>query len=117
VWNHHDPDAKDTFVTRLDAVVKPFLDAGSPIYRAFERWEESFDRTETFRRGAVRSFPHEHTLEPADLSASYATSSDVASLPRDRREALLRAVDELAVTLDRPVLTHMVAFVHLFEAV
>jgi hypothetical protein len=30
---------------------------------------------------------------------------------------MLRAVDELAATLDRPVVTHMVAVVHLFEAV
>jgi hypothetical protein len=99
----------------LDAVMEPFLDHDSPMYRAMAGWEDSLRASDVFEAFTVRSFPSVHVLDPEDLPASMATSSDVAMLPHPRRSALLEAVRAFASRLEGPVGFPMTTTIHLYR--
>jgi SAM-dependent methyltransferase len=111
---NHDGPGSSTHL-ELDAVMEPFLDRASPIYRGMARWDDSLRASQVFEEATVRSFPYLHVLDPEDLTASTATSSDVATLPADRRRLLLEAVRAFASGLDRPVEMAMTTTLHLYR--
>jgi hypothetical protein len=100
---------------RLDEVVEPFLDRASPIYEALAGWEEVLRRTTLFEPVAVRAFPYPHRVARADLPATVATTSDVATLPEPSRAQLLDAVREFASDFEDPVVFAMTTTVHLYR--
>jgi SAM-dependent methyltransferase len=73
--------------------------AASAIIAAYRSWAEppvTVDGFEPFER---REFPFVHELPSARLADLYATSSDIASLPRDERGRLLERIREISRTL------------------
>jgi SAM-dependent methyltransferase len=112
--NHEGPGS--SIHVGVDAVMEPFLDHDSPMYGAMARWEDALRASDVFEAFTVRSFPSVHVLDPEDLPASTATSSDVGTLPADRRSALLEAVRAFASGLDGPIELAMTTTIHLYRS-
>jgi SAM-dependent methyltransferase len=94
---------EDPVKIALDAILHHHISPDSAIWAAFGAWPEAFRTSELFAPSGVESFPHPHTLRPGQLSALFATSSDVASLPPEPRRRLLTDLEELARSLPDPV--------------
>jgi len=80
----------------LDRIIDRHMDPESAVWAAFEAWPKAFERTQLFSSAGRRSFPHTHALPSEHLATVMATSSDVASLQEDRRDALLQEIRALA---------------------
>jgi SAM-dependent methyltransferase len=83
----------------LDRIIDRHIDPESAVWAAFGAWPRAFETTDLFTSAGQRSFPHEHVLPSKHLATVMATSSDVASLPAERRDALLEEIRALARTL------------------
>ena len=68
----------------------------SSIIAAYRSWAEPPQPAAGFGRFERREFPLTHVLAAARLADLYATSSDVAAMPRDRRTRLLERIRDLA---------------------
>jgi SAM-dependent methyltransferase len=83
----------------LDRIIDRHIDPESAVWAAFGAWPKAFESTQLFSGAGQRSFPHAHALPSKYLATWMATSSDVASLPAERRDALLEEIQALASTL------------------
>jgi SAM-dependent methyltransferase len=88
-----DPAMNDIY----EAVGRARLD--SAIIAAYRSWGDPPEPAPGFEPFERREFPLTHELPSARLADLYATSSDIASIPRDRRDALLREIAEIAESL------------------
>jgi SAM-dependent methyltransferase len=88
-------------------------DRGIPL--AFRTWRDRFDRAGLFELVDEASTPHTHVFPAAGLVRLFATSSDVISLPPQKRDLLLRDLDELAQNLPSTVLIEGRTEVELFR--
>jgi SAM-dependent methyltransferase len=70
--------------------------SASQIIAAYRSWADTPDAANGFESFERREFPLLHVLPSARLADLYATSSDVASLPRDEQARLLDRVREIA---------------------
>ncbi len=95
--NRSDPG--DPVNAALDEVLSRHLDPAWPIHAAAAAWRDAFRGFQLFSQPEEVTFPTPYELPNADLGASLATSSDVASLPIDRRTALLEDLGRIAATL------------------
>jgi ubiquinone/menaquinone biosynthesis C-methylase UbiE len=111
-WNVYARENPDK--TALDEILDRHIDPSSAVCAAFGRWPQAFDERAGFTSIEVREFPHRHELPSARLSTVMATSSDVASLPNDRRMALLAEIDSWAATLPERLSMPAVTRVDLF---
>jgi SAM-dependent methyltransferase len=71
----------------------------SAISAAYRVWAEPPERVEGFGPFERREFPLTHALPAARLADLYATSSDLASLPREALDGLLSRIREIAASL------------------
>jgi SAM-dependent methyltransferase len=85
----------------LDRILDRYIHPDSAVWAAFGAWPKAFEKTQLFSSEGERSFPHLHALPSAHLATVMATSSDVASLPVEPREALLEEIRTLARRLPR----------------
>ena len=69
------------------------------IAAAYERWAVTHPRVHGFSMGERREFPTTHVIPSARLADLYATSSDVASVPRPARKDLLTCIRAVSVGL------------------
>ncbi len=72
--------------------------------------------THLFSQVDERDFPWPHVLPATGLAAVLATASDVASLPRADRDALLAEIEQLAAGLPAMVSMPTETRVQLFRA-
>jgi ubiquinone/menaquinone biosynthesis C-methylase UbiE len=91
----------------LDRIIDRYIDPTCAVHAAFGAWPRAFEETRHFEPAGQRSFPTVHRLPSEHLATVMATSSDVASLPAELRDALLGEIRALARTL--PELIEMAA--------
>jgi SAM-dependent methyltransferase len=95
VWNVY---ADDPLKRALDQIIDRWIDPAWPT--AVEgMWRDALGRSEAFTAGPTASFDHPHRLASSELVPLELTSSDIASLPEDRRAAFVGEVEALASTL------------------
>jgi SAM-dependent methyltransferase len=85
----------------LDRTLHRHIDRGSAVWAAFRGWPKAFETTDLLSLAGQRSFPHTRALASEHLATLMATSSEVASLQADRRDALLQEIQALALRLPR----------------
>lgn len=83
----------------LDRIIDRHIDPESAVWAAFGAWPKAFETTQLFSSAGQRTFPHIHVLPSKHLATLMATSSDVASLPAERRDALLEEIRAMALRL------------------
>jgi SAM-dependent methyltransferase len=93
-WNVY--ASGDPVRVELNGIIDRYIDPESAVWAAFGAWPKAFETTQLFSPAGQRSFPHQHSLPSEHLVTVMATSSDVASLPADRRDALLEEIRALA---------------------
>ncbi len=96
-WNVY--AAGGAIKAELDRIIDRHIDPESAVWAAFRGWPKAFESTQLFSSAGRRSFPHTHALPSEHLDALMATSSDVASLQADRRDALLQEIRAMACRL------------------
>jgi ubiquinone/menaquinone biosynthesis C-methylase UbiE len=85
-------------VREIDRVANEWRDR-SPIASAYRAWYEVQPRVDGFTAFERRSFATTHVFPSRRYVDLYATSSDIAAMPIDRRTALLERIDAIAATL------------------
>jgi SAM-dependent methyltransferase len=111
-WIVSDPG--DPVDAALDEMVGRYVDPACPIYKAFHGWQDAFRDSELFAAIGEGVFPGRHDLAAADLPLLWATSSDVASLPEDKRRALLAEIAAFAEGLPQRITLPVSTRVHLY---
>jgi ubiquinone/menaquinone biosynthesis C-methylase UbiE len=111
-WNVYARDSPEK--TKMDEIIDRYIDPSSAVCAAFGTWPRAFEDKSGFTSIDVREFPHAHELPAARLSTVLATSSDIASLPIDRRMALLAEVDAWAAGLPEHLAMPAITRVDLF---
>jgi SAM-dependent methyltransferase len=96
-WNVYEHG--ETVHSALDDILDRYIDPTCAVCAAFGAWPKAFEETPLFASNGQRSFPNVHRLPSEHLATVMATSSDVASLPPERRDAFLDEVRALARTL------------------
>ena len=94
-WMLEEQFLRYPWMQEVDAVVEATR-ASSAIATAYRTWKEPPEDSAGFSPFERREFPVSHTIASARVADLYATSSDVASLPPARREALLDRIRELS---------------------
>lgn len=110
-------DPSDPVDAALDEMVSRHVDPGCPIYRAFHGWQDAFRDSELFTAVGEGRFRGRHDLAAADLPLLWATSSDVASLPREKRRALLAEIAAFAEGLPQRITLPTATGVHLYRRI
>jgi SAM-dependent methyltransferase len=114
-WNTYVKD--DPVKLALDEILDRYADPSSAVCAAFGSWPQAFQATRGFAKREVREFAHVHGLPSAGLAPLFATSSDVASLPKDRLDSFLADVEAFALTVPDQVTIPAVTRVDLFSKV
>jgi SAM-dependent methyltransferase len=94
-WMLEEQFLRYPWMQEVDAVVEATR-ASSAIATAYRTWKEPPEASAGFSPFERREFPMTHTLASTRVADLYATSSDVASLPTARREAMLDRIRELS---------------------
>jgi SAM-dependent methyltransferase len=97
-WPFEEEQRRVPAMDRIDEMVQRAR-KDSAIIAAYRSWADPPSRAVGFEPFVRREFPLVHVLPSARLADLYATSSDVASMPRERRTQLLTRIDELAGAL------------------
>jgi ubiquinone/menaquinone biosynthesis C-methylase UbiE len=112
VWSLSDP--ADPLEPAIGAIVRRHLPS-SPIHVAFDSWREAFTDRSLFEEVQTRTFPHQQRIRSEALVDLMATSSDVASMQEDERQALLMEIGALGRNLSDPIVVARQTRVHLFR--
>ena len=94
LWNAR--RMEDAIHVSIERLIRPYCEQ---VPRHGTRaWREPFTRTSLFEPLEEVQFDHEQRLDAHELEARVASTSAIAALPRDEREAVLRDVRALAAS-------------------
>lgn len=105
-------DEQSTLHREMWAAVDP-TEEESAIDQAQGRWNSFFEGSDLFEPFRTGSFPFTRRLAASDVPTFLSTSSDLAVMPAEEREAALRAVGEWAERQPPEIEFPMVVDVHL----
>lgn len=94
IWNIRDESVD--WVRRLTEIIEPY-ERSVPREKTHE-WRTAFQMTDLFGSLNQRRFPHSQTLDDQRLEERFSSASFIASLPDERRSAVLERIRELAET-------------------
>jgi SAM-dependent methyltransferase len=103
-WSLEEERLSLPLLREIDQVVEATR-ASNEIATAYRSWSEVPAAARGFGPFERREFPVTHVIPSARLADLYATSSDVASLPLETRDALLERIRELGRGL--PEILHL----------